>query len=318
MREMEEKDGTFLEWMENDLGINSLSQLVTMNIPWYKCSHPIHDPYRSIAIKAHLLTPTIGDGEFTIDVNPNIVTVVDPKENSGTEGVFTSLSRSYQKSKLLLREPRDILQIGSINYYSTLSLDRELRNLGIPSSNLFIIDICPSIPMHLQFLTSGNKRTFYNKINPLIADAQKLPFPGASFDIVYEDMVGPYLEDPTSMYREVIRVLRPGGLFITRERHYDNHYKFISGQNLLSLVEPLTDFLIELFPEESQLREALETSIRKHFTEEWAFSAYWERPIGRYLEALNKSGFLLYRPCIITRHSLSGNVRESLVCLCHK
>ena len=47
----------------------------------------------------------------------------------------------------------------------------------------------------------------------LAADAESLPWPAASFDIVVADSVIEHLERPDLALAEIHRVLRPGGVF---------------------------------------------------------------------------------------------------------
>ena len=55
-----------------------------------------------------------------------------------------------------------------------------------------------------------------------LADAAKLPFPDASFDLVFHKMVAEHLEHPGAAMSEAARVLKPGGrlLFETPSRFY--------------------------------------------------------------------------------------------------
>ena len=46
------------------------------------------------------------------------------------------------------------------------------------------------------------------------ADAERLPFVSASFDLVTANMVLEHLRDPGRVFREVARVLAPGGAFV--------------------------------------------------------------------------------------------------------
>jgi ubiquinone/menaquinone biosynthesis C-methylase UbiE len=56
-----------------------------------------------------------------------------------------------------------------------------------------------------------------------VADAAHIPYPDASFDLVFADNVMEHLERPTEVFAELARVLKPGGklLFKTPNRtHY--------------------------------------------------------------------------------------------------
>jgi ubiquinone/menaquinone biosynthesis C-methylase UbiE len=47
-----------------------------------------------------------------------------------------------------------------------------------------------------------------------ICDAQQLPFPDNTFDLVFHTMVAEHLSRPVEVLKEIRRVLRPGGLLI--------------------------------------------------------------------------------------------------------
>jgi SAM-dependent methyltransferase len=63
-----------------------------------------------------------------------------------------------------------------------------------------------------------------------VADGEHLPFPDASFDLVFAHGVVQYTGDDRAMMREIHRVLRPGGLAIIQG------YNRNSWLNLLSKV----------------------------------------------------------------------------------
>jgi ubiquinone/menaquinone biosynthesis C-methylase UbiE len=57
------------------------------------------------------------------------------------------------------------------------------------------------------------------EINPYldegrVSDAGEIPYPDASFDLVFSDNVLEHLADPKEVFHEVTRVLKPGGLFM--------------------------------------------------------------------------------------------------------
>jgi ubiquinone/menaquinone biosynthesis C-methylase UbiE len=58
------------------------------------------------------------------------------------------------------------------------------------------------------------------------SDARALPFGDASFDLVTANMVVEHLDDPGTQFREIARVLRPGGTFLF---HTPNARSYIVG-----------------------------------------------------------------------------------------
>jgi SAM-dependent methyltransferase len=57
-------------------------------------------------------------------------------------------------------------------------------------------------------------RRHHNLVLGIAGKIQELPIATASFDLVTANMVVEHVDDPQSLFREVYRILRPGGTFI--------------------------------------------------------------------------------------------------------
>jgi malonyl-CoA O-methyltransferase len=57
------------------------------------------------------------------------------------------------------------------------------------------------------------KRTLFSRRHAVQADARSLPFADASIDVVFSNLMLPWVDHPDAVFAEVARVLRKGGLF---------------------------------------------------------------------------------------------------------
>jgi SAM-dependent methyltransferase len=57
--------------------------------------------------------------------------------------------------------------------------------------------------------------------NVIIYDGVNIPFPDMSFDVVYSDQVMEHVRFPEPLIKQVLRVLRPGGVFVGSTSHLE-------------------------------------------------------------------------------------------------
>jgi ubiquinone/menaquinone biosynthesis C-methylase UbiE len=111
---------------------------------------------------------------------------------------------------------RDVLEIG-------FGLGTDLMQFARAGARVSGVDLSPR---HLElarrrFELAGIPAQLQN------ADAEKLPFPDASFDVVYSFGVLHHTPDTERAFAEAHRVLRPGGLFIVALYHRWSLYSFV-------------------------------------------------------------------------------------------
>ncbi|MGD9965204.1 MAG: class I SAM-dependent methyltransferase [Hyphomonadaceae bacterium] len=70
------------------------------------------------------------------------------------------------------------------------------------ASRVVGVDLDPRV-VHNQFLDEGR-----------VADAEALPYPDATFDLVFADNVMEHIERPECVFREIARVLKPTGILL--------------------------------------------------------------------------------------------------------
>lgn len=90
-----------------------------------------------------------------------------------------------------------------------------LRHYGAPGSTVTAVDTSPNA---LRAVAGAFRE---NDVFPVQASGETLCFPDGTFDAVAVANSIHHFRDPATILREMIRVLRPGGLFILREMFRD-------------------------------------------------------------------------------------------------
>ena len=102
-------------------------------------------------------------------------------------------------------EPRVVLDLGSGPGRGTAALKR-----AYPQASVVALDFAPGMLREAQHYLTGDAPQFQR----VCADALRLPFADASADVVYSSLMLQWCDDLLIAFREVRRVLRPGGLFL--------------------------------------------------------------------------------------------------------
>lgn len=57
-------------------------------------------------------------------------------------------------------------------------------------------------------------------------DGENLPFPDAAFDLIYSYQVLEHVRKPETVLRELVRILKPGGLFIGQTSQFEPYHSY--------------------------------------------------------------------------------------------
>ncbi len=98
-------------------------------------------------------------------------------------------------------------------------------------------------PKRVQQATEAAESAGVANVAFQVGDIYKLPFPDDSFDAAFVSYVLMHLKDRQSAVREVMRVLKPGGIFAAREMNHTAVIELNAAPEWLEAVPLLDDYL---------------------------------------------------------------------------
>jgi ubiquinone/menaquinone biosynthesis C-methylase UbiE len=84
-----------------------------------------------------------------------------------------------------------------------------------PDAQVVGLDLSPRMLEHAARRRAGSPHAA--RIALQLGDAKRLPFPDASFDVVFSNTILHHVPEPVAMLAEARRVLRPGGALLIRD-----------------------------------------------------------------------------------------------------
>lgn len=103
----------------------------------------------------------------------------------------------------LVVEASIIIDLGSATSSANKMLQKRFGRAHIISVDL----------AHNMLQRGREKRSWLSKSSYVQATAAALPFTSQSIDVVFSNMLLPWIDDPTPVFAEIARVLRKGGVF---------------------------------------------------------------------------------------------------------
>ena len=108
-----------------------------------------------------------------------------------------------ERLRPMLVDARVVVDLGSATGGSTEVLSRLFRRARIVPVDL----------SRTMLLAARQKQGWFSRRSAVQADAARLPFADRSIDVVFSNLMLPWIGDPQRVFSEVARVLRKGGLF---------------------------------------------------------------------------------------------------------
>ena len=122
---------------------------------------------------------------------------VDFVSSTTRDGLFARLEP-------VLVEAKTVVDLGSATGSSSRLLSRRFRGAHIIAADL-----------SGQMLEEAQtKRSWFSRTSAVQADARSLPFADQSIDVVFANLLLPWVDNPVLVFAEVARVLRSNGLFL--------------------------------------------------------------------------------------------------------
>ena len=108
-----------------------------------------------------------------------------------------------QRMRPMTAEAANVIDLGSATGAAIPLLQKRFRH-----ARIIAVDFSASM---LRVVRS--KKTLLSKRHAVQADARAMPFADASVDVIFSNLMLPWLDRPDSVFAEVARVLRRDGLF---------------------------------------------------------------------------------------------------------
>jgi len=103
----------------------------------------------------------------------------------------------------LLVEAKTVIDLGAATGAANRRLEKRFRGARVIS-----VDIA-----HNMLTMARQKKSWLSKIAFVQASAGALPFPDESIDVVFSNLMLPWVDDPAPTFSEIARILREGGVF---------------------------------------------------------------------------------------------------------
>lgn len=111
-------------------------------------------------------------------------------------------NRLLERLDIVRLQPQTVLDLGAGTGYASKALKQRYR-----AAEIIALDLSPAM------LVEANRRqSWLRRFHRVAADAHRLPVKAASIDLVFSNLMLEWCHGPDTVFQEIRRVLKPGGL----------------------------------------------------------------------------------------------------------
>jgi malonyl-CoA O-methyltransferase len=117
-------------------------------------------------------------------------------------------ARLLERIQYIKVRPGRVLDLGAGTGTGTRALRRKY-----PRAEIVALDCSPAMLRELES-RQGFRERWRGRTLTVCADAHELPFPDHAFELVFSSLTLQWCENPGQVFREIFRVLKPGGALV--------------------------------------------------------------------------------------------------------
>jgi demethylmenaquinone methyltransferase/2-methoxy-6-polyprenyl-1,4-benzoquinol methylase len=153
---------------------------------------------------------------------------MDPERTAHARKLFAGIAPQYDRMGAVLSFGQDprwrrtlVSKVNAIpgSWVLDVAAGTGLVARELAMRNLRVVALDQSQDMLRRGIAASREAGLAERIRPVLGQAQALPFADEAFDALTFTYLLRYVEDPAATLRELVRVVRPGGVMASLEFH---------------------------------------------------------------------------------------------------
>ncbi len=111
-------------------------------------------------------------------------------------------NRLLERLDIVRLQPQTVLDLGAGTGHASKALKQRYR-----AAEIIALDLSPAM-----LVEANHRQSWLRRFHRVAADAHRLPIKDASIELVFSNLMLEWCHDPDTVFQEIRRVLKPGGL----------------------------------------------------------------------------------------------------------